>query len=136
MSPLTSCGYVLCITTRLVLSSGLCTWQSTSTKLSIRCVTLCPSYSDCFSCSLILHSLYQVTRHFRYPASPSSGWTVKNCCANNCSYFKENNYFDIKNAALIRQMVHDGKELLIKWLEMEENSDKPAAVAFCNLPLM
>lgn len=43
--------------------------------------------------------------------------------------YKENKDFDIKNAAHIHQMLHEGKEELIKQLEMEENSDKPTAVA-------
>lgn len=33
-------------------------------------------------------------------------------------------------------MVHEGKKALIKMLEMEENADKPAAVAFWDLPLI
>lgn len=34
------------------------------------------------------------------------------------------------------QMVHEGKEAPIKMLETEENADKPAAVAFWDLPLI
>lgn len=70
----------------------------------------------------------RVTWHFRYPASSGSGWSIRNHYANNCPYFEENHDFDIKNAALIHQMVHEGKEALIKQIEMKENSDVPAAV--------
>lgn len=61
MSPLISLGYAPSVTMMLVLSSGLCTWQSTFTKLSVWCVALLANYSDWFSFTLIFHSLYYAT---------------------------------------------------------------------------
>lgn len=61
MSPVISLGYAPSVTMMLVLSSGLCTWQSTFTKLSVWCVAPLANYSDWFSFTLILHSLYYAT---------------------------------------------------------------------------